>query len=155
MQQAEDGERGYLITQDPALPGALPRPPTAALPGEETNFARLVADNPSETAQVRDLIGAVERRRHIIERVVATAQAGDFDGARAIIVAGQGRAAMSEIERCAEKVNAAENRLLVARTAAARNTQALTLAIGLVGRPRRPAGADRRRDRCWRGPTAA
>ncbi len=130
VQQAEDGERGYLVTQDPAYLAPY-RTATAALPGEETGLAHLVADNPAETAQVRDLIGAVERRRHLIDRVVATAQGGDFNGARAIIVAGQGRAAMDEIERCASKVSTAENRLLVARTATARNTQALTLAIGL------------------------
>ena len=131
VQQAEDGERGFLITHDPAYLA----PYAAAekdLGPEETRLARLVTDNTIQTRQVRALIDAVERRRRIIDRVVATARSGDFEAARALIVGGQGRTAMGEIDACAAKVAALEDRLLAQRTADARNSQALTLATGLA-----------------------
>jgi PAS domain S-box-containing protein len=131
VQQAEDGERGYLITHDPAYLKPY-QAADAALTPEEGKLAQLVADNPTEVRQVHDLTDAIERRRQIIDSVVATAQSGDFDKARAMIVSGQGRAAMADIDACAAKVSALENRLLTARTNSARATQSLTLAIGLT-----------------------
>lgn len=122
VQQAEDSERGYLITQDPAYLKPY-RDASAALPRDEATLARLVVDNPTEAGQVRDLVGAIERRRHIIDQVVLASQNGDVAGARAIIVSGQGRAAMGDIERCAAKVTSLENRLLMQRTNSARDTQ--------------------------------
>ena len=131
VQQAEDGERGYLITRDPAYLQPY-QAAEHALTGQEGRLADMVSDNPTEVAQVHALTDAVERRRQIIDAVVATAKAGDFDKARAMVVGGQGRAAMDEIDACAQRVNALESRLLAARTARARETQALTLAIGLT-----------------------
>jgi PAS domain S-box-containing protein len=131
LQQAEDSERGYLVTHDvaylaPYFSGS------AAITQEERDLELQVADNAVEASQVRALIAAVERRRAIIDKVVATARAGDFEAARAIIVGGEGRLAMQEIEQRAGQIDAFENRLLARRTAAARGTQALTLAIGLT-----------------------
>src|SRR6185312_441551 len=131
VQQAEDAERGYLLTRDPSYLEPY-RTADAALRDEELTLAGLVVDNPTEVAQVRALVDAVERRRQIIDRMVKTAQGGDFEGARAMIAGGQGRAAMDEIDACAERVKVLENGLLAQRTAAARNTQGLTLGIGLT-----------------------
>ncbi|HEY1427856.1 MAG TPA: ATP-binding protein, partial [Caulobacteraceae bacterium] len=103
-----------------------------ALNQQEKTLAGQVSDNPTQARQVRALIDAVERRRHIIERVVATAQRGDFDGARALVIGGQGRAAMDDIDARARRVDALESQLLSQRTAAARDTQALTMATGLA-----------------------
>ena len=115
MQQAEDGERGYLVTQDPAYLAALPgRRRRAAR--DEGRLAQLVADNPTEVAQVRDLTGAVERRRHLIDQVVATAQGGDFAGARGHHRRRPGPRRDGRHRARADKVNALENRLLIART---------------------------------------
>ncbi len=131
LQQAENGERGYLLTRDVAYLAPY-RAAAAALSREETDLERLVADNAAQEAQVRAMVGAIERRRAIIDKVVATAQAGDFDGARAIILSGEGRRAMQDIEQREGQIDALENRLLSSRTAAARSTQALTLALGLT-----------------------
>ena len=130
VQQAEDSERGFLITQDPAYLKPY-QDASAALPRDEATLAQLVVDNPTEVAQVRDLEGAVERRRHLFDQVVLTAEKGDLAGARAIIVSGEGRAAMGDIEQRAAKITTLENRLLIQRTNSARNTQGLALALGL------------------------
>jgi CHASE3 domain sensor protein len=58
VQQAEDSERGYLITQDPAYLAPY-RNASAALPRDEATLSQLVVDNPTEVAQVRDLVGAI------------------------------------------------------------------------------------------------
>ena len=131
LQQAEDGERGYLLTRDPAYLAPY-RNASAVLTREETDLEAMVVDNAAQEVQARALVAAIERRRSIIDKVVATAQAGDFEGARSIILSGQGKAAMEEIEQRASQVDATENRLLNRRTIAARRTQALTLAIGLT-----------------------
>jgi PAS domain S-box-containing protein len=130
-QQAEDGERGFLITRDPVYLDPY-RTASAAIPGVEQRLRTLVADNPREVEQVRALTGAIERRRVIIDQVIALADAGDFDAARAVVVGGHGRAAMDDIRRSAEAVTATENQLLTTRTNAARGVQAQTLIIGMA-----------------------
>ena len=54
-----------------------------------------MADNPQRAGQVASLIRLVERRRAGVAHMVQLGQAGDFAGAKAIVVAGKGSAAMS------------------------------------------------------------
>jgi PAS domain S-box-containing protein len=131
LQAAEDSERGYLITQDPSYL-AIYRAAEARLSPAESELRSLVVDNPQRIGQVQTLIGLIERRRAAIARVVRVGQAGDFPGAKALVVAGKGGAAMDAIRASAGVAIAGENQLLATRTADARGTQDVTLIVGMV-----------------------
>ena len=131
LQAAEDSERGYLITQDPSYLGPF-QAFEAKLSPQESQLRSLVADNPQRTGQVANLIGLVERRRAGIVRMVQLGQAGDFAGARVMVAAGKGSAAMSAIRAAAAKVTDGESELLTQRTVGARTTQDTTLVIGMA-----------------------
>jgi PAS domain S-box-containing protein len=131
LQTAEDSERGFLITQD----ASYVRPyqeAEARLSPTESQLQSLVADNPQRAGQVASLIRLVERRRAGVARMVQLGQAGDFAGAKAMVIAGNGSAAMGAIRDAAANVIAAENELLNARTIDARVTQDATLVVGMA-----------------------
>jgi PAS domain S-box-containing protein len=128
---AEGAERGYLLTQDQTYRDRV-RPALAALPGQESRLLGLVVDNPVEGAQVRRLNGAVEQRRAALDQIASVAARGDLASARALVVAGNGRAAMDAIHRDADNVTGMENALLATRTNDARNAQSLSLIIGIA-----------------------
>jgi PAS domain S-box-containing protein len=128
---AEDAERGYLLTQDqPYLDRVAPA--LAALPDQETRLTRLVRDNPAELIQVRRLNDAIEQRREALGQIATAADRGDLASARAMVVAGNGRAQMDAIHRDADDATDLEKSLLATRTTNARNAQSLSLTIGII-----------------------
>jgi PAS domain S-box-containing protein len=128
---AEGAERGYLLTQDQPYLDRV-RPALATLPGQESRLLGLVADNPAEGVQVRRLSDAIEQRRGALDQIASVAARGDLASARALAVAGNGRAAMDAIHRDADDVTGMENALLATRTDDARNAQSLSLIIGIA-----------------------
>ena len=131
LQTAEDSERGFLITQDADYLRPF-READARLSPTESQLQSLVADNPQRAGQVASLIRLVERRRDGVVRMVQLGQAGDFAGAKAMVIAGKGSAAMGAIRSSAANVIADENELLNARTIDARVTQDGTLVVGMA-----------------------
>jgi len=131
LQAAEDAERGYLITEDPDYTRPY-REAEARLSPAEEQLQSLVADNPQRAGQVASLIRLVERRREGVVRMVQLGQAGDFAGAKAMVTAGKGSAAMSAIRAAAATVIDAENQLLNSRSDSARATQDATLFTGVA-----------------------
>ena len=131
LQAAEDSERGFLITADPDYLRPYQQA-DAQLPPLESQLQSLVSDNPQRTGQVANLIRLIERRRAGVTRMVQLAQAGDFAGAKAMVLAGKGSAAMSLIRESAASIVTGENGLLNSRTIDARATQDTTLVIGMT-----------------------
>jgi PAS domain S-box-containing protein len=131
LQTAEDSERGFLITQDTDYLRPY-REAEARLSPTESQLQSLVSDNPQRAGQVASLIRLVERRRAGVVRMVQLGQAGDFAGAKAMVIAGKGSAAMAAIRSSAASVIAGENELLNARTKDARVTQDATLIVGMA-----------------------
>ena len=131
LQAAQDSERGYLITQDPDYLAPY-RTAEAKLAPAESQLLALVADNPQRTSQVQALIRLVERRRAGIAHMVQLGQAGDFAGARAMVIAGRGSIAMDDIRIAAAKVIDGENELLHGRSVEARATQDKTTIAGMA-----------------------
>jgi len=130
VQEAEDDQRGYLLTKDTHFFDGYDTA-LAAIAADETHLQALVADSPVQTGQIGGLVAAVDARRDRIAATVATAQSGDFDGARDLVVSGGGRAAMEDIRARAARVIGLENDLLTRRTNRARATQSVTLWTGL------------------------
>ena len=131
IEDAEQGERGYLITGDDSDLEPYARA-DAALPAEESRLLSLVSDNPAQTRLAKGLVESIETRRAGISRTVAAAKSGDVGAARAGVARGQGRSEMSDIRARVDAITRAEAEYLETRTAAARGAQGLTLVIGLA-----------------------
>jgi PAS domain S-box-containing protein len=131
IEDAEDGERGYLVTGDADYLAPYARA-DAELPVEESRLLAMVSDNAGQTNLANGLVRSIETRRATIGQVVAAARSGDIGAARALVARGQGRAQMSDIRARADAITQAEGQYLERRTADARNTQGLTLVIGLA-----------------------
>jgi PAS domain S-box-containing protein len=131
IEDAEQGERGYLVTGDDSYLDPYAKA-DAALPTEESQLLAMVSDNPAQTNLAKGLVQAIETRRTTIARVVAAAKSGDVGAARALVARGQGRAQMSDIRARADAITRAEDEFLERRTADARGTQGLALVIGLA-----------------------
>jgi len=131
IEDAEQAERGYLVTGDARYLEPYARA-SGELPAEEAQLQALVSDNPAQTSSAKGLVRAVEARRASIDRVVAAAKSGDVAQARALVSRGQGRAEMNDIGVSADAMTRAEAAFLERRTAEARGTQGLALVIGLV-----------------------
>jgi PAS domain S-box-containing protein len=131
IEDAEQSERGYLVTGDASYLEPLDKA-NVALPTEESRLAAMVSDSPGQTNLAKGLVRAVETRRATIDRVVATAKSGDVGAARALVARGLGRAEMSDVRARADAITQAEGEYLERRTDAARGVQSLTLVIGLA-----------------------
>ncbi|HTX50723.1 MAG TPA: CHASE3 domain-containing protein, partial [Caulobacteraceae bacterium] len=131
IEDAEQGERGYLVTGDDSYLEPYVKA-NATLPAEESRLVAMVSDNPGQTNSAKGLVQAIETRRASIGQVIAAAKSGDVDAARRLVRLGEGRGQMSEIRARVSAITQAEADYLDKRTAAARNTQGLTLVIGLT-----------------------
>ncbi|MGA0601570.1 CHASE3 domain-containing protein [Caulobacter sp. KR2-114] len=131
IEDAETGERGYLLTEDPGYLEPY-RAGAAALPSAEAQLARLTADNPGQVEHVAQLNALINARLAFLTERVRQAEAGDFEGARAQIRQGDGPVAMRLIRTRSASVDSAEQILLRERTARAAAAERLSLTLGLM-----------------------
>lgn len=109
---AETGQRGYLLTGDPAflVPYTAGQARISAeLPQLETEI-RASATQEDRIAALRP---AIARKFAELDRTIALDKAGDRDGALALVRAGEGKAEMDEIRRIIEAMRAQEDALLM------------------------------------------
>ncbi len=134
LQDAETGQRGFLITGDDAFLGPW-RSATARIPGEIAHLRRLVSDNPGQIARVGELQRAATLRLDTLQANLELGRDGDLAAARANIAQGLGRRQMDEIRRIAGELIAEERRLLAERQEKARRNErvSLMLSLGLGG----------------------
>ncbi len=131
VQDAETGQRGYLLNQDLDYLAPFDRA-ERRIPKAQADLAALAADSPVQSARVRDLNQLVSRRLAIIERSVALGRSGDFAAARAIGAGGQGLRLMTDIRRQVGVISKVEGSLLDRRIKSASRADRLNLAIGLA-----------------------
>ena len=130
VEDAETGERGYLLTEEPAYLDPY-RQALAAMPRVQANLAEDIKDNSGQVENVARLNAAINARMAFLKARVDQAQAGDFAGARALIRDGRGPVAMGEIRRLSNVVTSTERQLLDQRTAAAARAERLNLVLGV------------------------
>jgi signal transduction histidine kinase len=115
LQDAETGQRGYLLTGDPDYLEPYHRA-QADLPRELQDLAaRAVADGGSRDAQAL-LRQAITEKLDELRRTVTLAEAGNLGAASAIVRDGTGKALMDEIRRQLEGVEARSTQRQAART---------------------------------------
>jgi len=90
LQQAESGQRGFVLTRDPEF-GKAVAAEIAASKRDAAELVRLTADNPAQSERSRQIRMLIEDRgAHLAESAELT-RAGDFAGAQALTASGRGR----------------------------------------------------------------
>jgi signal transduction histidine kinase len=135
---AETGERGYLITGDPAFL----EPYTNAqrdLPVDLDTFEQLTIDNPSQTARVTNMRSHLVIRNQLLHDAIEIRRGGSTMAQAALSVTGPGKVEMDAIRAIARQMQAEEYNLLAIRLVEARRadlrtrvTVALATALDLI-----------------------
>jgi methyl-accepting chemotaxis protein len=117
LQDAETGQRGYLITgADSYL-----APYTDALPAIEQHrreLADLVADNPDQLAHLDALGPLITQKLAELQQTIDLRRTKDFASAQAVVLTNAGKSAMDSIRGVLQEMRAQEENILKARTAA-------------------------------------
>lgn len=134
LQDAETGQRGYLITGEEMYLEPW-RAGTARIPGEQAKLAGLVADNAPQAARVEHLRKAADLRLATLKENLALARGGDLKAARDRVASGVGKRQMDQVRTLTAEVIAVESGLLARRQLQAEKDERrnLFLTIGIGG----------------------
>ncbi len=116
MKDAETGNRGYLLTGDPAYLD----PYTQAahdLPEEFRQISELTADNPQRQAQLSKMRAVVNQRLQALQTGVDERHSGDTDKVTLLVQSGTGKSEMDSLRTMADAMQTDERGLLVQRVA--------------------------------------
>lgn len=132
MQDAETGQRGYLLTGDSTYldPYLAAR---TRLTEDTLSLRSLTRDNALQQARLDILGSLVQRKMAELEETLAMRHAGEMRAAQDIVRSGRGKAVMDSIRVVLRSVNAEEQRLLAERREDAEKSATLALAVILVG----------------------
>lgn len=122
VQEAEDTERGYLLTDDPSQLEAS-RAAQRSVPGRLAKLHELTRDNPSQAQRVTELGHAIEEKLTFVEEKLRLVGEGERTTAITLVRSGRGIAMMNRIRAIGDAMDAEERRLLEARKSEARTAQ--------------------------------
>lgn len=132
VQDAETGQRGYIITGDEAY--LQPYHRAWERVGEHLDrLASMTADNASQQARVAQLRSLVEARLAVLAEGVAQRRENGYEAAARVIRSGQGLAAMDRLRAVIAQADREEARLLAGREARAAARWRWLIASSLVG----------------------
>lgn len=115
MQDAETGQRGYLLTADRDYLQPYENAVTAIAPQLE-RLEALVSDNPEQVASVRQLNSATDERLRIIAQTLDQMRLGNSGTAVSIMREGDGKASMDRVRAIAADMQREEAALLKQRS---------------------------------------
>jgi PAS domain S-box-containing protein len=127
VRDAQSAERGYIITGDEAYLDSY-RSASANIPRSAEKLLQLTADHTEQQKKIKSLQGLIETRVAVLNDALRQRKESGFDAARAVVLAGQGRAAMRQIHDDSQELEAEEYRLLQQRT----NTRQFRLREGFI-----------------------
>ncbi|HHY51463.1 MAG TPA: histidine kinase [Alphaproteobacteria bacterium] len=113
---AETGQRGYLLTQDPSYLEPY-RAAIASLDATYQNLLALVADNPAQRARIQSLAESIEQKRSEMAATIARAAEGQLSEALSITRSDAGRSLMDGIREVLGAFVAEEDSKLIERNA--------------------------------------
>ena len=127
---AETGQRGFVITGDPTFLGPYEQALTA-ISGNNAELRRLLRDNPDQLARLSQMEVLEQAKLTELKRVIDERRTKGFEGASAIILAGDGKRQMDEVRRISTEMETEERTLLQRRNEAAE--AGARAALGAVG----------------------
>jgi PAS domain S-box-containing protein len=132
MQDAETGQRGFIITGDERFLEPYDRA-LREMDGALAELQRRLADDPAQSREVVALRTLVGRKRDTMERTVELRTDGDVGAAMAIVSSGEGKIAMDGIREVVERMirqeAAALDQLAQRSEGRTRRTEALVAAL--------------------------
>ena len=141
VQEAEDTERGYLLTEDSSQLEAS-RAAQRTVPQRMAELSELTRDNPLQQRRILELRGIIDDKLAFIEDKLSLMGSGDRTSAIALVRSGRGIVLMNQIRAIGAAMGAEERRLLEIRKHEAERAQraagwgigigsALTIALSL------------------------
>lgn len=126
VRDAESGQRGFLLTQDPRylLPYTRAR---ADIAGTESLLSSLIADNAEQIALLDKLRMLIDRKLDELQQTVQWAMQGKHGVAYSLVKTNVGHQWMEEIQALTQQMDQNESALLDRRLAAARRTRMMLL----------------------------
>ncbi|WP_082470690.1 diguanylate cyclase [Sphingomonas sp. Leaf205] len=118
LRDAESGQRGFIITHNPAFAQSFEDRVTGSL-SDISQVALLTADNPVQNMRANELRRLIRERTAVLRGPLDLGQVGAFDRAAAMVASGRGRDLMSTITLRAREFLAEERNLQTQRTDAA------------------------------------
>lgn len=119
LQDAETGERGYIITGDPDYLEPY-RAGVAGVEAQRQHLIELVHDNPAQLARAQTLAPLIASRLRVLEQGVEIRRGGDFAASQQIVLDGHGKQSMDQIRAQIAAMKGAEDALLASRAATAK-----------------------------------
>jgi signal transduction histidine kinase/DNA-binding response OmpR family regulator len=135
IETAETAQRAFVITGQPIY-AAESRATQPRIAYELDQLARLVSDNAVQTQRVAVLRLAVGQKLRYATNSIVTRERDGFDAARALVMRGEGKAAMDRVRAIVTTMIVAENELLARRqettVAQTRRARAILLTGGAI-----------------------
>lgn len=128
MNQAETGQRGYIITGDESY---LPRRDAAIARIAEllSQLSRLTADEPAQQQRIPELARQIAARLTLLNRVLIVRQTEGFEAARQRLMQGSGKTEMDALRSLVTAMQGYERTLLKQRMDAEREYANKTLVM--------------------------
>ena len=114
LRTAENGQRGYVLTQNQEYLKPVDAA-VAKVPGLVESLRKKTADNPSQQARLDRVEPLIGPRLDVIRRSIELTRQGDRDGAIALVATGRGKDLMEEITVEMQLFDREEKGLLAAR----------------------------------------
>jgi PAS domain S-box-containing protein len=119
LKDAENGQRGYLITADPAYLDRYRQAATEVF-ARIDRIAGLTVDNQYQQSRIPNLRELIQQRLHISQHSIDLEQGGNPEEARLLVAGNLGREKMDEIRRLVAEMRTHEDHLLEERTEASK-----------------------------------
>ena len=132
LRTAENGQRGYVLTQNQEYLKPVDAA-VAKVPGLVESLRKKTADNPSQQARLDRVEPLIGPRLDVVRRSIELTRQGDRDGAIALVATGRGKDLMEEITVEMQQFDREEKGLLAARQEEAKRLRIwLATLIGLA-----------------------
>ncbi len=129
---AETGQRGYLLTGDPAYLGPY-RKAIVSLGQDVETFARLTADNVHQQDRVKALRPLIAQKLAELAETIRLRHDAGLEAALRVVRTNAGKIVMDRIRAVADEASAEEDRLETERSAASQRMTQVTLGTILYG----------------------
>jgi methyl-accepting chemotaxis protein len=131
LQDAETGQRGFIITGDDSYLAPFEAGRTVIFK-ILSDLRELVSDNADQRARIAGLRELAEIKMNELEDTITTRKQDGFEPARTKVLNSAGKETMDRIRSVAAEMRAAEGSLLEARLASARFAERMMIVVAVI-----------------------
>lgn len=130
-EDAETGQRGFIITGDPAFLEPYRQATQVTVPQELKNLEHLIQDSPRQQRRVLRLEQLLAEKFHELARTVQARQQYGYEATRSLIANQSGKRIMDEIRHVIADIVWTEQTLLSTRTDEVAKSEHRIIAVGV------------------------